>query len=219
MTIGAATPPQGLKPLQRTLAPLAKSINPSSDNEVRGTARIALDVILPTTTSIVADQVLRSTMKSGKVQAIALSFVASAATHALSEGAVQVIKNKIDGLPWDNKLGIRALRGAQGGVFIAASNLAGPWIQGGIARRYTRMNPIVQVGLANGTCAVAGTVVRMGADPDTWKDGFGAGLKRIGITSAVGAGTAVAVGAGIKGLATIPSVGRVFQKLPYPFSG
>jgi hypothetical protein len=216
MPTGAVSNATPLRPLVRQVA---QKLQPLPNNEVSGSARIALDVLLPTTTAIVADQVLKSSLKSGKAQAIVLSFVASAATHALSEGAVQVVKNTIDGLPWDHRLGIRALRGAQGGLFIAAGNLVGPAIQGGIAKRFNKMNPVLLVGVANATAAVSGTVVRLAADPDTWENGAGAGLKRIGITSAINAGTAMVAGSGIRGLATIPPVGRVFQKLPYPFSG
>jgi hypothetical protein len=212
MAVTATTPTAPLAPLTRTKpAPVR--------NDVTGGARVALDVILPVTTSIVADQLYKSALKSGKVQAIALSFVGAVATHAISEAAVQVIKNRIDGVAWDNRVVTRALRGAQGGVFIAAGNLAGPAIQGGVARRFNRMHPVLLVGVANTTTAVAGTVVRLAADPDTWRDGAVSGLKRIGLTSAISGSTAMLAGSGIKGLGLIPAVGRVFRQLPYPFSG
>jgi hypothetical protein len=213
MAVTSTTSAVPLQPLARTTK------RPSVNNEVSGGARIALDVLLPITTGIVADQILKSSLKSGKAQAIVLSLVGSAAVHAVTEGAVQVVKNRMDGLPWDNRLGIRALRGAQGGAFIALGNLVGPAIQGGVAKRFSRMNPILLVGVSNATAAVACGVVRLSADPDTWRNGAVAGLKRIAITNGINAGTAMLAGSGIKGLAIIPSVGRVFQKLPYPFSG
>ncbi|MBC7543245.1 MAG: hypothetical protein H7338_10995 [Candidatus Sericytochromatia bacterium] len=219
MPIHTVASQPSLRPLDRTATPAASAKKAPIINDVSGSARIALDVLLPIGTSIVADQLLKSSLKSGKAQAIVISFVGTAVAQAFAEGAVQVVKNKLDGQIWDHRVGIRALRGAQGGLFIAAGNLVGPAIQGKVAARFNTLNPILLVGVSNATAAVAGTAARLAADPDTWNKGAVAGVKRIGITSGISGGTAMIAGSGIKALGLIPAVKRVFNHLPYPFSG
>ncbi|MBC7544451.1 MAG: hypothetical protein H7338_17150 [Candidatus Sericytochromatia bacterium] len=201
------------------LRPVARVAKAEVDNDVEGGVRTVLDVFLPIGTGIVADQVMKGALKSGRGKAIVLSFAAAAITHAVAETTVQVIKNKSDNLPWDNRLVTRALRGGQTGLFIAAGCMAGPYIQGRVASRFTKLPPVLLVGISNATAAVTGQVVRLSANPDTWKNGTNAGLKRIAVTSGVTACTAMLAGSGIRGLAMIPAVNRIFQKLPYPFSG
>ena len=192
---------------------------PEVDNEVSGSTRIALDVILPVSTGIVADKVLKSAAKGGSLTAFALSLVASAVTHSVTEGGVQVVKNFVDGQPWDNRLKNRLLMGAQGGVFIGVSNAVGPWVQKGLLKHYPTLSPVLAVGLANATTGSIGSAIRVAADTSTWKNGVSGGLTQIGITAGINAVGALAIGSGIKTAQRIPAVNQVFQKLPYPFNG
>jgi hypothetical protein len=213
-----------LTPLTRTQPVPVRPLTPAATGAANQKAakglqvtQIAIDLLTPIGAGIVAEQLYKSTLKRGNVPAALFAFAGAAAVKSLTDGTVQVVRNKINGDDWQKDLRHRMVNGAFGGAVVGAMTLLGPRLQKGIARQVPGLSPTAQVAAASFGTGFIGAGTRAVVDQDTWKEGFAPGLLRVAVNGTINGSIGACSGGLIKTITNTKFFPKV-KWLPYPFN-
>jgi hypothetical protein len=215
-----------LTPLTRThmvpvrpsaVSPAATGLTNKKAESGLQVTQIAIDMLTPIGAGIVAEQLYKSTLKRGSVPAALIAFAGAAAVKSLTDGTVQVARNKINGDDWHKNLQHRMVNGAFGGAVVGAMTLLGPRLQKGIARTVPGLSPTAQVAASSFGTGFIGASTRAAVDQDTWKEGFAPGLLRMAVNGTINGSMGACSGGLIKTITSSRFMPKV-KWLPYPFN-
>lgn len=210
-----------LTPLQRQAEPARRPVPapaaPAKSGGGLSVTQVAIDLLTPIGAGIAAEQLQRTFLKRGNVPAALMAFAGAAAVKSLTDGTVQVVRNKINGEDWDKGVAHRMVNGAFGGAVVGAMTLLGPRLQKSIHARVPSLSPTAQVAAASFGTGFIGAGTRAVVDQDTWKDGFAPGILRVGVNATINGSIGACSGGLIKTITTAKILPKV-KWLPYPFN-
>jgi hypothetical protein len=155
---------------------------------------MALDMGLSIGTGIVADQVRRRLIQSGKAPAIIAGLVAGAGIKAVAEGGITLIDNARHDRALTTDLASHMVDGVRTGTIDGALSFAAAPIHRTIG---SRLPGVGTVGLAAASGLVVGALggtAYSATDRKTWSHGVKDGLTSVAVSTAFGAGAGAAMG-------------------------
>jgi hypothetical protein len=142
-------------------------------------ARIAVDVALSVGTGLVADQISRSGLRSGRVSGVLLGLVGGAAFKGVAEGSLAVGRNLAKGQDWSTGLSGSVQEGLRTGLIDSGVSIAARPLHGALTKALPRIGQVGIAGLSGGILGSAAGSLDRATDGNTWTKGTAAGLQQV----------------------------------------
>lgn len=156
--------------------------------------RIAVDVALSVGTGLVADQLSRSALRSGRVGAALVGLAGGAAVKALAEGTITVGHNLVKGDTWTTGLTGSLKEGLRTGLIDSGTTVVARPVYGAVNRALPRLGPVGLAGVSGGVLGGMAGAADRATDANTWTKGTAEGLKQVSAAAVHGALGGVIVG-------------------------
>lgn len=157
----------------------------------------AVNGVASASASLVADRVFKATVSKGPVPAVVMAVGGAALTRGGIEAAYAMGKNHYRDKPVMDGVGAKALNGMRKGAINGGITLAARPILHAVNARFPHLTPVKAGALAGSIKGGISSFTGNATNPETWDDGVGTGVLRVGGATAAGlAGGALSGGWG-----------------------